>query len=114
MAMKLRTILAGTLMGLTVITPFAVIGMSEATAGATAPSVMVQGETPRTSPSGGGYDPYWYLAKGTSVTMLCWTGGPYVDNSGKWFRIKSNAYPYQGGGYVPANSVGHQAIVGHC
>jgi hypothetical protein len=90
------------------------IGMSAEPADATPASVMAQNWTPRATPQDGGYTPYWPLFRGMSVTMGCWTGGPYVDGTGKWFRIRSNEYPFQSGGFVPANAVARQAIVGHC
>jgi hypothetical protein len=45
--------------------------------------------------------------------MTCWTDGPNVDGSKKWFYVESHAYPYPGG-YVPANSVSSQSSVGLC
>jgi hypothetical protein len=106
-------LLAVVIAGVAIAGPAALVA-TQSSAGATPTSVMVQAETPRLSPWGGGYDWYWPLHAGTIVTMLCWTTGPNVDGGAKWFQIASDDYPYQSGGYVPANSVGRQATVGHC
>jgi hypothetical protein len=55
----------------------------------------------------------WPVKKGTTVRMICWTGGVWQDGTGKWFRIQSNSYPFTVG-YVPANAVSNQTIVGRC
>jgi hypothetical protein len=81
-------------------------------AGASSSSVMTATWTPQESPSvQGPY--YWPVVDGTSVTMHCWTTGPSKLGTAKWFYIASNAYPFTTG-YVPANAVGRQSIVGHC
>jgi hypothetical protein len=56
---------------------------------------------------------YWPIAAGTAVDMRCWTTGAYRLNTAKWFRVVSTRYPFTQG-YVPANAVGSQIIVGHC
>jgi hypothetical protein len=109
---KLRSLTSAAFIGLSLLAPLAGLGMGPAPASATPTSTLVQAETPRLTPWGGGY--YWPLARGTTVTMNCWTTGPNVDGGAKWFQITSDQYPYQSGGYVPANSVGRQTIVGHC
>jgi hypothetical protein len=81
-------------------------------AGATPPPTMAQNETLESTP-GGSTLGEWPIKAGTIVTMTCWTEGPNVDGSKKWFHVKSQAYPYPDG-YVPANSVKYQAVVGLC
>ena len=108
-----RKAVAVAIAGMAVAGPVA-LAVTQSVAAATPTSVMRQTETPKVSPWATGYDPYWTVHAGTTVTMLCWTTGPNVDGGAKWFKIASDAYPYQSGGYVPANSVSRQAIVGHC
>lgn len=88
------------------------IGLLASPSAAAGSSYMVRGWTPEGSPGGCGCG-NWEIFKGTSVTMRCWTTGPYTDGTGKWFYIESNAYPFTEG-YVPANAVGSQATVGRC
>lgn len=83
-----------------------------ATPAQAASSYMTTSWTPWTSPWSQGSQ-YWTVKAGTSVTMRCWTTGATRLNTAKWFYITSNAYPYTRG-YVPANAVGAQTIVGHC
>jgi hypothetical protein len=46
--------------------------------------------------------------------MRCWTTGPTVDGTGKWFKVDKVAYPYTSG-YVSANDVGNQWLSSpHC
>ena len=79
---------------------------------ATSSPYMAQGETPEQTP-GGSTLGEWPIAKGTPVTMICWTEGPNKDGSKKWFDIQSHDYPFTAG-YVPANSVANQSKVGLC
>jgi hypothetical protein len=88
------------------------VALSEMPASASSGSYMVQQETPEQTP-GGSTLGEWPIPKGGSVTMECWTRGPNVDGSQKWFYVDSNVYPYPDG-YVPANSVGNQSSVGLC
>jgi hypothetical protein len=56
---------------------------------------------------------YWPINAGTRVNQVCWTTGAYQLGTAKWFYVVSTAYPFTSG-YVPANAVGSQIIVGHC
>lgn len=98
--------------GLTAVTSLGGIALVTTEASASSPSVMTSSWTPQETPYvQGPY--YWTVAKGTSVTMQCWTTGPSKIGTAKWFYIASNAYPFTTG-YVPANAVGRQSVVGHC
>lgn len=44
------------------------------------------------------------------VHMVCWTAGPMTDGSKKWFKVTDLIQ----NGYVPANEVVNQTIVGLC
>ena len=56
---------------------------------------------------------YWTITRGTRVDMRCWTTGATRLNTGKWFYVVSQGYPFTKG-YVPANAVADQITVGHC
>jgi hypothetical protein len=76
-------------------------------------SYMTKSFTPWSSTTSQGAQ-YWTVGKGTTVSMVCWNTGSYVDGTGKWFWIKSSAYPYTQG-YVPGNDVGNQWLSSpHC
>ena len=49
----------------------------------------------------------WTIGAGTRMSMDCWTTGQFRDGTGKWFRVRSHAYPFTQG-YVPANTVSNQ------
>jgi hypothetical protein len=68
--------------------------------------------TPWASPWSQGAQ-YWTISQGTRVDMRCWTTGATRLNTAKWFKVRSTAYPFPEG-YVPANAVTSQIIVGHC
>lgn len=68
--------------------------------------------TPWSSPTSKGLQ-MWSISRGTRVDMQCWTTGATQLNTGKWFRVRSLAYPFTSG-YVPANAVASQIVVGHC
>ena len=68
--------------------------------------------TPWTSTTSQGPQ-YWTVSAGTPVAMRCWDTGSRQLGTSKWFYIKSSNYPFTEG-YVPANAVSNQAIVGHC
>ncbi|HET9654743.1 MAG TPA: hypothetical protein VFP72_05280 [Kineosporiaceae bacterium] len=56
---------------------------------------------------------YWSIPSGTRVDMRCWTTGATRLGTAKWFYVTSTAYPFTSG-YVPANAVAAQIVVGHC
>jgi hypothetical protein len=56
---------------------------------------------------------YWTIGRGTIVDMRCWTTGATQLKTAKWFYVISTKYPYTRG-YVPANAVGNQIVVGRC
>jgi len=88
------------------------VGRGAISAQASGTSVMVQTETLHYAPttaSGG----VWSAYSGKPVQMECWTHGQYYDGGAKWFYVEDLYYPFPSG-YVPANSVGHQTIVGLC
>jgi hypothetical protein len=68
---------------------------------------------PWSSPNGSGPQDNWTIKRGTRVDMRCWTTGASQMGTSKWFSITSQSYPYSSG-YVSANSVGSQIVVGHC
>jgi hypothetical protein len=53
---------------------------------------------------------YFEMPRATPVTMICWTSTQYWNGTAKWFRV-STMY---GTGYMNANQVGNQTIVGRC
>ena len=67
---------------------------------------------PWTRPTSQG-NQYWTIAKGTRVDMRCWTTGASRLNTSKWFYVVSKSYPFTRG-YVPANAVADQIVVGRC
>jgi hypothetical protein len=75
-------------------------------------STMNTAWRPWSSPTSEGSQ-QWTVGKGTSVQMRCWTTGVNRLGTAKWFYIRYNAYPFTEG-YVPANAVSNQTIVGHC
>jgi hypothetical protein len=50
------------------------------------------------------------MPRGTAVRMLCWTSTQYWNGTAKWFKVST---PY-GTGYMNANQVSNQSIVGRC
>jgi hypothetical protein len=100
------------ILGLAGVSTIGGVSVTAVPAGAASGSFMTTTWTPQESPSvQGPY--YWPVVRGTSVTMHCWTTGPSKLGTGKWFYIASNAYPFTTG-FVPANAVGNQSVVGHC
>src|SRR4051812_31550965 len=89
------------------------IGIGPASAEAFHSSYMTKTFTPRATP----YQEQpgnWPINAGQTVNMRCWTTGPTVDGTGKWFKVDKVAYPYTSG-YVPANDVGNQWLSSpHC
>ena len=81
-------------------------------AGQTCYPSMTTSWTPWLSPSSQGPQ-YWTIAAGTRVDMRCWTTGATRLSTAKWFYVASQKYPYTQG-YVPADAVGSQIVVGHC
>ena len=59
-----------------------------------------------------------FIAPYQGINMYCWTtGSPYSNAYGttsKWFYVRWWAVYHWLYGYVPANYVNNQAIVGHC
>ena len=53
---------------------------------------------------------YFEMPRGTAVRMLCWTSTQYWNGTAKWFKVST---PY-GTGYMNANQVSNQSIVGRC
>jgi hypothetical protein len=53
---------------------------------------------------------YFEMPRYTSVQMLCWTSTQYWHGTAKWFKVWT---PY-GTGFMNANQVGGQTIVGRC
>jgi len=107
-----RAKIVGSSLALCLMGSAAAVALAEAPASASSGPYMVQQETPEQTP-GGSTLGEWPIPKGGSVTMTCWTEGPNVDGSQKWFHVDSNVYPFPDG-YVPANSVGSQSKVGLC
>ena len=71
------------------------------------PSHLTKSWAPWTSPWSTGPTQLATVPAGTSVSMRCWTTGATREGTAKWFRIRSNNYPFTEG-YVPANVVGNQ------
>ena len=72
--------------------------------------------TPWSNPNnpGSAYAWNWTINAGTTVRMECWTTGVVRLNTGKWFKVASQAYPFPEG-YVPANAVSNQWLSSpHC
>lgn len=53
---------------------------------------------------------YFQMPRYTPVRMLCWTSTQYWNGTAKWFKVSS----IYGTGYMNANQVGNQSIVGRC
>jgi len=91
---------------------FSGVVLTSVGAGASSPSYMTTSWTPQVSPNYQGAQ-YWTVTRGTHVSMECWTTGPSKLGTSKWFYIASNSYPFTTG-FVPANAVANQTIVGRC
>src|SRR5690349_10317826 len=66
-------------------------------------SILLQNWRPWASPSSQGWQPI-SLRSGQSVDMRCWTTGANVAGTAKWFKVRSNSYPFPEG-YVPATLI---------
>lgn len=53
---------------------------------------------------------YFEMPRWTPVRMLCWTSTQYWNGTAKWFKVST---PY-GTGFMNANQVSNQSIVGRC
>lgn len=53
---------------------------------------------------------YFEMPRATPVRMICWTSTQYWNGTAKWFKV-STIY---GTGYMNANQVGGQTVVGRC
>jgi hypothetical protein len=90
----------------------ATVGTCWANTALTCRPVMTTTWYPWSSPTLKGFS-VWPINNGTAVDMRCWTTGANQLGTAKWFYVQSQVSPFTAG-YVPANAVGNQIIVGHC
>jgi hypothetical protein len=90
----------------------ATVGTCWANTSLTCHPVMTTTWYPWLNPTSRGFS-QWAINSGTAVDMQCWTTGATQLGTAKWFYVKSQVSPFTSG-YVPANAVGNQIIVGHC
>ena len=58
---------------------------------------------------------YFEMPRGTPVRMICWVGnGQYWNGTAKWFKVEAGVNGSYGIGWMNANQVARQTVVGRC